>query len=118
VQIAPAYRESFIDSGTSIVKKQKNGAVSNTTGGGRINLVQDQAKLLRFQVGRHNAGRTLRWQSQHASILVSVGWVIPQQMLDETPERCEPTIAGRGSVAVLNFQVSQKIEYPLAGNIG
>ena len=118
VQIAPAHRESFIHPGTRIVKKEKNGAVSNATGSTHINLVQDQAKLLRFQVGRLDMGGTLGWQSQHASILVSVRWVMQQQVLDETPEHCKSTIASRDSVTVLSFQVPQEIEYVLAGDIG
>src|ERR1700741_1479966 len=105
VQFTPAHLQSLTDPSSGVVEEQKKGAISKAVWRVQIHLIQDQAKLLWVQIVGLSAWSSFGWQGKDASILVGMRLIIAQQVLDPTPQRCQPSVASHGSITATSFQI-------------
>jgi hypothetical protein len=110
--------ESLANPGTRVVEEQKQRAITNTAGRSHINLVQDQAKLLWFQVIWLPVKRSLGRNGKDVGILVSARWIVAHDVSYPATQSRQPTVACGGLISSMSFEHHQKIEHLLASNVG
>src|SRR5437660_2050250 len=109
-EIFEAHVQGLTDASGGVIEEEQQRVVATATSALLIRLREDHAHVLRFEILRGADAGSLDWNREYPLILAGPRQVMLDQMLEETVDRRQSTVATSDGVRALRFEMGQERE--------
>jgi hypothetical protein len=110
VKISERHAQSFTHPGAGVVEKEQQCIVADAKFGLLRGLSQEDFDLFGFEIGADRILGFLGSDRQDADILLGVGGIVAQCVLEEGPKGHQPAVSGTSAVASSSFQLVEEAQ--------